>query len=271
MPGVYPPNNLASVLRQLALRLRAVETQQQATYSNLQGQPVITTGNQPGPRPYMYGYQFWNPSTGQPLAFFGEDGGLVALYYYSAEGQKQSQYDETGLHFYDTSGNEVVRLDSTGLHVYDSSDRNRVNLGGLSNGDYGLQVIDPSGQSNEIRPTYSASNYTSGSLNTTLSAIGSAVTATIGESGRALVTGSAYFGIGANMTATGYVYVDGTTATGEPEIVLSNSNSGGIAGTVSATTVVSGLTPGSHSFQIYANVSTGSGSYGETAVTVIPL
>ncbi|HEX2939825.1 MAG TPA: hypothetical protein VHO91_02185 [Rhodopila sp.] len=50
-----------------------METQQQQTITNSDGQPIITLGLVPGSNPPQYGLQLIDPSTGNPVAFLGEN------------------------------------------------------------------------------------------------------------------------------------------------------------------------------------------------------
>jgi hypothetical protein len=257
MPGVAGNPNLGDMMAQAFARLRALETQQQSIISNLQGQPILAFGLQPGSNPAEYGIGLLNKAFGTPLAFFGEDAaGNVGLYYYDASGVKQSAYDANGLHFYDSSGDEVVRLDSTGLHVYNSSGVAQMNAGKLSNGDVAVEVIDASGQSNEIRPQYVSGSGTETTSSTTALAVsGTSVTATIGATGNAFVTlvgigemngpstggGSAYFAVG----------VDGAAPTGWWSELQTNLTSAQITAPVSVSRMITGLSAGSHTFECY--------------------
>lgn len=82
MPGVNYPNNerLPQIIADLANRVRALETQQQISWSNALGQILITMGLVPGSNPAEYGFQLLNPATGAQIAFLGEDSSGNAVF-----------------------------------------------------------------------------------------------------------------------------------------------------------------------------------------------
>jgi hypothetical protein len=259
MPGVYDETTLVSALASLHRKVAALSAQQQFVISNMQGQPVIAGGRIPGSDPSSYGFQFLNPATNTPLAFFGEDGsGDAGMYFYDESGGTQSLYDSSGLHFYDTSGNEVCRLDSTGLHVYNSSGVAQLNAGQLTNGDYALEVIDASGQSNEVRPLYVSGSGSLTTSSTSPTAVpGTSVTATIGATGMAFVTlvgigemngpasggGAAYFAVGVDGAAPG--------SSAWWSELQTNLSAAQLTAPVSVSLMITGLSAGSHSFECY--------------------
>lgn len=264
MPGVYRQPNIANALMAINQRLRAIETQQQATYSNGKGQPIVNTGYIPGSNPAEYGIQFVNPSltgtggsgslNGQ-IAFFGEDAnGNVGLYYYNGSGTKISQYDQTGLHFYDATGHEVVRLDQTGLHVYNDSGTEEVAAGLLnpSPAIYGLGVLPHGGtQLQQVGGfLWVAPPAVNNVTNTAWTDFGSpsSITAEIGPSGEAAVAASSQL---VSATSSGGVPGFGVSIDGGATIqLLGGLSMSGIAETFSSTqTVVTGLSAGSHTFQ----------------------
>ncbi len=76
MPSVPTPNNpvhqVAATIAGHGNRITALERQQQQVITNAQGQTVIAFGLQPGSNPPFYGFTFYNPATGAPVAFIGE-------------------------------------------------------------------------------------------------------------------------------------------------------------------------------------------------------
>ena len=89
MPGVLYPNNQAFpvFLARMDQRLRALETQQHSILTNLQGQPIISFGLQPGSDPAEWGIGLLNKALGSYLGFLGEDGnGNVAMKFFDANG-----------------------------------------------------------------------------------------------------------------------------------------------------------------------------------------
>lgn len=261
MPPVPVPNSdyFLAQLKQMRWQMQQLQVQQQSIISNLQGQPVVAFGLQPGSDPAEYGIGLLNKDYGSLLSFFGEDAaGNVGLYYYNGSGTKISQYDETGLHFY-KAGVEVVRIDEDGVHVYDASSNNRVNAGELSNGDYGLQVIDVAGNSEEILPA--VEEYVDGQINVTSTSYvsdgGPSVTATVGASGKVLVSASSWISVNptANNDNGGLLglYQDGTFVR---DLLELDAGVSGVEyqgfGTANTATirVLSGLSAGSHTWEL---------------------
>lgn len=279
MPGTYEPPNLPQQIADLARKVHSLAAQQQSVISNGLGQPVIVNGRIPGSNPSEYGTQVVNPATGKALAFFGEDGsGNAGLFYYNGSGQKLSQYDETGLHFYDTSGHEVTRIDSTGLHVYNSSGTEEVAAGLLNSSpvQYGLAVLPYGGSLLQavvgfltVQPP-ELDNVTS----TPWTAFGSpnTVTAEIGPSGQASVTVNVGIATNtANEQGLVGVSTDGGTAVTYASL---SSAAGAVSSVVAGQIVVTGLSPGTHTFQLQyqtANDGTSKCSFYGPALIVQPL
>ena len=103
--------------------------------------------------------------------------------------------------------------------MYDGSGNERVRLGLLANGDYGLQVIDVAGNSEEILPAVAQNVDTSINITSTtyVASSGPSVTATVGASGKVRLDASAYINpatgpVGSSNQETGGVvglYIDG--------------------------------------------------------------
>jgi hypothetical protein len=178
-----------------------------------------------------------------------------------------------------------------GLTVVDSKLRQRIQIGLLSNGDYGCLLSDPTtGQTTELLPIYQANilgtgtQSTSSTTYTELSTPGPTVTATIGQSGNALLTCNAYMGLSATVggTATGIVgiSVDSAAPTGSLNDLLyysvtvpaGTAAGWGFAANQSAQIVVTGLTPGQHTFQMqYKVVGANPVNFGSCFLQVRPL
>ena len=126
-------------------------------------------------------------------------------------------------------------------------------------GEYGIVVADVNGTALEILPIYwqevAALELTTSPTYTDLTTPGPTVTAIIGHSGSAMVTISTYMGVNgiAGSQAGGRVSlaIDGGAAVGDYLYYSISSAAGdGIAGNQSTTIVLSGLAPGSHTFEM---------------------
>lgn len=240
MPSVPTPpdQQLQALLASHEMRLRAIETQQQMTYSNGTGLPVINAGLSPGSNPPQYGIQLVNPSNGQEIAFFGEDSS-----------------GNVGLTFRDGSGNLICRLDGTGLRIYNSAGTEEVLLGDLGGGAYGLEVLNSAGLLQKVSGTVVSSQGGLSTSATTPQAVsGTTVSATIGPSDQAMVTltgngemngpasggGSAYFAVG----------VDGFAPTGPWSELQTNLAGTQLTAPISTSQLVH-ASQGTHTFQAY--------------------
>jgi hypothetical protein len=298
VPPVLPPVNEAVFAQIGAMRsdIRAMQTQQQQILSNLQGQPIMAFGLQPGSNPAQYGLGVLNKVLGTQLAFFGEDdAGNVGLYYYNTSGQKVSQYDGNGLHFYDTSGievtrldaagfhsydtsgNEVTRTDATGLHVYNSSGTEEVAAGLIAASLYGLAVL-PYGASTMQQVAGTETSAAGALSNTTVTTWtvptgASTLTMEIGPSGAAQVnvSGQCSTGTGGQEAFIGCL-LDGSTV---PVQALVSSGTGGVSLSTSKTKVITGLTANTtHTFEpVVETAANGSNncSFSDVTVTITPL
>lgn len=155
----------------------------------------------------------------------------------------------------------------------------RVSWGLLASGDYGFSVTDPNSVSNEIWPVsteyYGSTTLTTSSTTPVSLANSPSVTCWIGASGDALLTVSAYIGV--SGTSTGVVYLKVDSGTANSYVDLSNSNTQGIAGNVTAqrrlSQFVGTLTPNQdHTFSLeYASLSGSLANFGAISITVQPL
>ena len=130
--------------------------------------------------------------------------------------------------------------------------------------DYGIAVIDPIvGVTTELLPLYEANVLTTQSTSSTtytnLTTPGPSLTATTTAAGTALVVVNSYIGVTgvADAQSAGFVGVsiDGNTPADPLDEVLyfsvtSGSQPVGIAGNQSASVIISGLTPGQHTFEM---------------------
>lgn len=230
MPGVnYHPGNggqLAQILAGYGNRIRALETQQQMVLSNLQGQPIMALGLQPGSNPAEWGLGLLRQTFRGRAAFFGETStGTTAVRFYAADGQ--------------TVLAEVS--------------------------DVGLQVRNPStGVMTRVSPPQES--FVGSELSTTSTSYatlgGPMVTVTVSAAGRALVLPSAIIGIGGAATTSTYwqgivgVELDGF----ETESLLAASTTTvtiggtrravGIQATCSNSYMWNNLSAGSHRFRL---------------------
>ena len=233
MPPVVRRDNLLTIIRKLQTDVARLAHAVNATYSNAQAQPVINIGlipylYGPGPNGARYGLQVLNPgsgSVGTPVVELGQQG------------------------------------DGTyGLEVFDPSRNLRVQVGELNtSGDFGIRVFDSAGAGMAILPSYDATvttqEATTSTSYTDLTTPGPEVTIQVGSSGRVQVTASAFIQVPVQTSQAGGfvgVSVDGATPS-EDLVYLFNSigvAGGYLAGSYSATTIISGLSQGSHTLKL---------------------
>ncbi|HVA74300.1 MAG TPA: hypothetical protein VNF71_07010 [Acidimicrobiales bacterium] len=263
MPGVYGDGSLGAIIRGLAQRIRALETQQQMTLSNGNGLPIMNFGLIPGSNPAEYGMQLVAPNPGGQLAFFGEDAaGNVALKFFDpASGVLRLEIDYQGLHVYDTAGNEEARLGELntspaiyGLGVAPSTGSTPGTLQQVG----GFIGIAPTGVTGATNTAYTAF----GGTNT--------ITAVIGPSTTALVQVHADIATGgANVEGVVGVQLDGGTwydfylmscsATSGAQVFAGNSN------------FWTGIPAGSHTFTMGYKTASGTVDFNDPLLIVQPL
>lgn len=241
MPGVNPPNDnlLPYYLANINNRVRALETQQQLVISNLQGEPVMVTGLQPGSNPPRWGFGLLRKAFKSVAAFFGEnETGTVAVWFYGATGAALVKLDETGLHYFTPAGTHSETLFPVASHYHNGT----------------LTTTSTTPVSLPTSPT---------------------VTATVGKSGDALVTVSAFIGMTGAYTSSIYLTIDGTT---HGQWCAASSSAGGPIGLNSTTVrrlsdIGIALTPGSHTFALaYASSnSANSAKFSAIGLVVQPL
>lgn len=282
MPGTWEPPTLATILRSHHQTIRAIVSQQQSVVSNLDGVPVMVTGRIPGSDPSSYGIQFVDPTSHVPVAFFGEDGTLgPGLFFYGTTGQLVRQQDQSGDTWFNSAGYVIRKSDATGdywydgtsaqnlvlsitpsggMRVYDTTAAERVTLGPLSNGDYGLECFDSSGNGVEVLPQYDvfgAGPYTISTSGT--AALGLSFSAPVGGSGKcyvalqALLISTATNGVNSELI----LYVDGTSTALNIQSYDNNSTTGVAQITLSGRVLLTGLTSGNHTFAVYGTSSFG--------------
>jgi hypothetical protein len=161
--------------------------------------------------------------------------------------------------------------------IVDKNGVRRVTFGALPNGDVGIMLADANGVTNEILPLYwKQLNATVSASSATPTDLGfPALTAIVGSTGNVRVTCSSTIGMGAGASpAEGIigVSIDGNSPAGnlQDAVVLSCSNSSAVQGAVSTTTVISGITPGAHTFKCLFSAVTGA-SFLNTYLQVEPI
>jgi hypothetical protein len=183
-------------------------------------------------------------------------------------------YDDTGhlLVFEGAAGFTAgpVSLGTNGITISDGT-RIRAALGHLPDGDYGLSVTDTVGNTQEVLPTVIDEIDTQITVTSTtdVSSGGPSQAAVIGASGAVELTISAYIALGQSNTTGGVsLYIDGGFALAP----LALSSQGvPIAANCSTTRLITGLSPGNHTFELRYKTSTGSTSFAGRTLSVTPL
>lgn len=172
-----------------------------------------------------------------------------------------------------------------GFSVRDTQGRQRVRVGGLPNGDYGILLTDVNGNSEELLPVLS--NYYDGFISPgtagvtttayTLFANAPTVTAVIGASGDAIITASSFVTNPNGGTGDAALVVDG----GTPAVMIaSGSASAAIACATTSVRRLLGwntgpglLAPGPHTFTLWYKTDNASHNIGFTGnyLSVEPL
>ena len=171
--------------------------------------------------------------------------------------------------------------------IRDTANNVRVQGGLLPHGEYGLQVLGPDGALQRVGgwahgyvQTSGAGQTTTSTSWTNLTTPGPQVTCTIGTSGLALITMSAYMQVKAgtftNVLNGVYagVRVDSTTpgTVGTPRLTLNSVSHATQGCTVSLSYMQTGLSPGSHTFGMRYKVYSGTtGLYQTRTLVVQPL
>lgn len=159
--------------------------------------------------------------------------------------------------------------------VLDGSGVTRTRFGLLSDGSYGLEVMNPSGQlvnlANSVFPVTATWTPTQNVTATTPTALpnGPSVSITVGPSGRAMVQCTA--DIGLNTTGqTAYIGFTNATTGNQLSGWLSVSATVLIAGTAGRPIYLSGLPQGTNTFTATAYVSTGNANFSAATIVAIP-
>lgn len=189
-----------------------------------------------------------------------------------------------------------INITEGSLSVFDNSANKKAEIGKLSDGDYGVALVNSSGQLTKLSnvvfgPTSNQVSTKEGlpapsSSFTNLATVGPSVTVNIGQTGRALVIVTCNFDyqcindVGGGVMSFQVTGPGPTTSPSDQRSVMNNINSATSSGTVvlqfygrqSATIFLTGLTPGSNTFTAkYRNVSTTNMVFFEDReITVLP-
>ena len=180
--------------------------------------------------------------------------------------------------------NQIMRVkvgwhqadNSYGVTIFDPSGNRRVVLGQLPNGDHGIELIDLSGNTQELLP--SRDDYAGPTLSTTsatpVGLSGSPfVNINLGASGDCEITAGAFVGCAANDTANAYLVIDG----GTPESIFGLGSTAASAGNVQSTRRISTwlsttLAPNvGHSFTMAYASTSGTANFSANYLKVQPL
>jgi hypothetical protein len=165
---------------------------------------------------------------------------------------------------------------SYGVTIFDPSGNKRVVLGQLPNGDHGIELIDLSGNTQELLPA--RDDYVGTTLSTTsatpVGLSGSPfVNINVGASGDAEITAGAFVGCAANDTANAYLVIDG----GTPDSIFGLGSTAASAGNVQSTRRLSTwlgttLNPAvGHSFTMAYASTSGTANFSANYLKVQPL
>ncbi len=257
MPGNHKPaeQEFISTMNRMRRMQRAAGQSQQFVISDTQSRPVINMGLLPnGASPAQYGIELLDPSSQDGLAQFG-----------------QLPNGSYGIAIFDATTGDIVSVmgplpgGGYGFGVEDLSGNLRVAIGKLADGDYGLQVTDPTlSVTTEILPVYDAQYVPAQTTSSTtyVALSGPSVQATIASSGKAQIFVSAYIGYPGGtggQQSGGFVGVgiDGALPTGVLDEFVYAANtvvgSTAVGGATSAgmQVVLSGLSAGQHTFKCY--------------------
>jgi len=195
----------------------------------------------------------------------------------------------------DATGTRVIQIGvfpgspvTYGLKVWDDDDNVRVQIGELSNGDYGILLEDAlTGQTTELLPVYEDGvetvEGTSSTTYTDLSTPGPGVTATVGASGVVDISVNCYVGIPGGSGSVQSLGAVGITIDGAPIsgvlnecIYFANTVTGpdavGMASNQSFRGTITGLAPGvTHTFEMkYRMSGPGTVNFGNRFLLVEP-
>lgn len=185
-------------------------------------------------------------------------------------------------------GRRLSSLEQAFQGVKDANGLTRVKTGLLPGGDYGIALTDPvTGVTTELLPVYQESDrgndFSTSSTSYVADTNTPALTATVGASGDVLLTVNSFIGIpgatgGAQSGGFVGISVDGAAITGilDEVLYLANSVVGttavGQAANQSAQVIVTGLSPGQHTFEMqYKMIGPGTVNYASRFLQARPL
>ncbi|MDA8210125.1 MAG: hypothetical protein M0Z92_14150 [Actinomycetota bacterium] len=277
MPAVNPSSSryFFDRITKLEKLVHALAHQQNSTISNAKGQPIINLGLYPqiGTQPSAgYGLQILDPGSGNvgtPIAQFGEQSnGVPSLTLFGANGNPLvvltpgvgfEQLDPNGTTRAAIGPYTINGTETYSMQIYDATGKIRLQAGDLEGGGDGVAVWDAVGTPMQLLPSYDATVSTQESTTSTtygdLTTVGPEVTVQVGSSGKVRVTASAFIQIPVQTTQAGGfvgISVDGAAPSGD-FVYLFNSvgvAGGYLAGSYSATTILTGLSQGSHTLKL---------------------
>jgi len=131
-------------------------------------------------------------------------------------------------------------------------------------------ILTAAGLSGSAHATLAGSDITTDASYTDLGAIGPAVTVAVASSGNVIVTLTAFMSNGASSGGYMSFQVDATGATDATSLHFDNTTAN-YSFQGSASYVVSGLTPGSHTFTAKYRSGAGTETFANRSIIVIPL
>jgi hypothetical protein len=205
---------------------------------------------------------------------------------------KLQQQQQTGI--VDSKGVQRILIgrqsDGTyGIVAFDASGNRRIDLGQLSNGDYGLASYSLANDGTFVEvlpivvaPEVAALETTAATSYGDLATVGPVCTVTVGASGRVNVIGGSYIGLpgeaSANPVAAIGLFVDGVqnpTRSLASLQMSTGTSATGVAGTTFGQVLITGLTPGAHTFKLQYKTSGLTGgntvTFGFRTLSVQPL
>lgn len=247
---------------------KTLASQPNTVIANNAGQPVLFLGlatNPPGggvpSGTGVFALQLLDPSTQAVILQLGEQFAGVP---------------GPGLVLF-SGASPIALFDDAGVTVYDASGNERVGLGLLPGGDYGLGIFSDSNNGTYVRlappvtAEYAATQSTTSQSSVPLN--GPSVTFSVSQSGQALILTSCVIGMpGATTSVQGETTVKiGTDYYAPAGSSVTSSTAVGLQTTVTGMELVTGLTPGSVTAEMYFSSTYGQSiNFSDSVITVIP-
>lgn len=270
--GTHLPRtaNLGSELAEIRQQIRNMALSPTAQFSNIKEGATTVLNGTSVPRSAFGQYTFTaGPYVGVRIysTVYFDSAGKPAI----IEGDQPD--GTTGLGFYTPAQVKIMEISEAGLTSYDAGEHPRVQIGVLPNGDYGMAIYNPAndGTYQEVRPVAPGEVDATVAITSTsaVSAGGPSVTTTVGASGVVAVTAAAFIGTtAAGLTGDAIVFVDGVASTASIGV---SAAAGATAVSASNTRQISGLTPGSHTFELRYQTSAGTTNFSARTLTVQPI